>query len=331
MLNSLYAAALFACCFFHYAQAGEKIFRRLDGETSCLDLQNNNGVGKEVFGENAVVKPVIYSSIIHDNVVKVKEEEVVFSDFLYFKSNREDVQSDVSGHKSPTFYASHTLKTTDINELDIWQLNERGYLVNVISKDDTGEDVAFDRIEVLDKEGNIKVQTNNFESGTINRQEVQHKNEKEIYNIFKVKGTENAKDIFELLANPERTTVVEWAHTAFCINNDSIVNYVSTSHKDDTETSGGYLFNFNINLDNRLLIHSHNHTVNSPYPSGMFRNKLDKSSDIIAVTDWTKKTLKKYGAGCEPRFYIFDYIKRIYVPYDRYSRPDDFEIQTPEE
>jgi len=330
MIKQLFVLILFICLFSYYIQAIERDCKKYNCGKTFVDLQNNI-IESDFFEENGIQEKRKNERV--NQIATIKNNNTFDEDILGIPLYILQEIKKTTGNRASFqhLYASNNQIPAKTNEMDIWQLDEKGYLLNTITKDNEGKDINFDRIEVLDNDGNTKEQTANFEPGTISQQEVFYRDEKETYNIFTIQGSENAKNIFETLANPEKATKVEWAHTTFSIDNDSIKNFVSTSHKENTETSGGYLFNINMNQGYRLLNHNHNHIVDSPYPSGMYRNKLDKSSDIIAVTQWTKRILRKFGAGTEPKFCIYDYIRKTYVVYDRYSKPADFEIQTPEQ
>ncbi len=229
---------------------------------------------------------------------------------------------------SPYAYvANNPLKFIDPNGKDIWRIGVDGRPIgDVISNND------YDRIEVLNQKGEIIGQTNNFEFGTINQQTVKYSNGKDAYNIFTVKGGDNAKNVFETLANPDKTTGVEWSHSTFTTKDGGSKDYVSTSFQGDTEGSASYLTDREYNSGNALSRHAHNHPVNSPYPSGLWEatgGYGEVPGDMGFAIKRTAQMETKYGVT--PKFYMYDHKKGGYVPYSPTSTIYDpqFGIKAP--
>ena len=187
---------------------------------------------------------------------------------------------DPLGDKTPTvsayaYCAGDPVNLVDPDGRDVWEIDEMGKIVNRI-KDKTQDSFQIVR---KDEEGEWRrtEQSISFEYGTI--QAVRNPNatatDDTSYNltIFEVKNDDNAKNLFEFMANPEVTSV-EWEHIKIGTS-DSGRNIVGNSHDPKNTLLLGYL------LKNGYTLREANHNHPSWNP-GYSENDLKVAEYVLS-------------------------------------------------
>ncbi len=205
-----------------------------------------------------------------------KEEQIEFNlnwyDFdarMYDQSlgrfNSMDLLADSAVSWTPYHYVrNNPLNRIDPTGLTDYELNAKGEVVNVI------ENEKADNIYIIDQDGaRIDGQSISFEYGTITavrNPEIKQRTktgdlEEVTLTLFEVNGDENAKKMFEFLADPSSTNV-EWTNASIG-KAMSDKNVVGTSHKQSSTAVGHYLRIFKYTLKEVY----HNHPSGVPRPS----------------------------------------------------------------
>jgi len=237
-----------------------------------------------------------------------------------------------------TYCLNNPLRFIDPDGRAVWQIDQKGYLVNTITKDNDGKDLNYDRIEVINNKGKIVTQTGDFDLGTILQYTIKDSSGKKAYNLFYIKDENNASKVFNTLTSGYHddkgdfisNTNVEWGNSSYQTEAGGNLNYVGTSHGFSTEGSANYLFDWQKRLKNTLLKYTHNHLLNSPYPSGIYEatagNKIeDIPGDMNVAIVRTIEMRKLFSTT--PKFYIYNSQTGKTVEFSSKSTTRDFGLK----
>ena len=216
-------------------------------------------------------------------------------------------------HISPYAYcANNFINALDPTGMDIWEINNKGRVVNHI------ETTEHDAFYMVDKKGiRIKDKELIFKYGTVESFKSQYfdKEKNLSFDYYNVKGDSNGKQLFEFFAT---NTSVEWSQLLLGKNETNGLNIISTSHMNDTEKGIIFLYNKQYKYGYTIRGHIHNHPNNSPFPSGL---KTQKGDILFA------KYLAKYSSKnnkSTPFFKIFIPKQLKYIYYNENSVETDF-------
>ena len=168
-------------------------------------------------------------------------------------------------HISPYAYcANNFINALDPTGMDIWEINNKGRVVNHI------ETTEHDAFYMVDKKGiRIKDKELIFKYGTVESFKSQYfdKEKNLSFDYYNVKGDSNGKQLFEFFAT---NTSVEWSQLLLGKNETNGLNIISTSHMNDTEKGIIFLYNKQYKYGYTIRGHIHNH----------FQNKNPSSNDV---------------------------------------------------
>jgi RHS repeat-associated protein len=188
-----------------------------------------------------------------------------------------DPMSDKYPSTSAYMYCSgNPVILIDPNGLDEWEINKQGEVVGDPSKNERLKTTEHDAFYKVDENGNRTGESISFKYETVRDHNQPIVNNEKV-DIFRIKGDENAKNLFEFFANK---TDVEWTHAKIGAENSGS-NIVGTSHSELNTSIGHYLREYNYTL--REV--NHNHPNGNPLPSGI--KEYEESG---------KKTRDLYGA-----------------------------------
>ncbi len=188
--------------------------------------------------------------------------------------------------------------------MDVWEINEDGSIAS------RTEDKTQDAFHMVGSDGaRIDGQSITFDYGTITGAKSGQASKKdadgnivakESFTLFEVKGDDNATKLFEFMANPGKTTNVEWSHVKIGTEK-SQKNVVGTSHHEEKTRIGGYMQQMGVQIRES----NHNH------PSGQTGPSL---TDINAA----EKLESKYPNATTN---IYTANPSTYTPYDKSTFP----------
>ena len=215
-------------------------------------------------------------------------------------------------HISPYAYcANNFINALDPTGMDIWEINNKGRVVNHI------ETTEHDAFYMVDKKGiRIKDKELIFKYGTVESFKSQYSDmAKTSFDWYNIRGDSNGKQLFEFFAT---NSSVEWSQLLLGESGNNGLNIISTSHMTNTEQSIPFLLNSQYKYNYSIRGHIHNHPNNSPFPSGL---KTQKGDILFA------KYLAKYSSKnnkSTPFFKIFIPKQLKYIYYNENSVETDF-------
>jgi hypothetical protein len=194
-------------------------------------------------------------------------------------------------------WINNPLRVIDPTGMDIWEINNIGEIINRI------KDKMQDAFYMIDKDGNKTYTTDadgnknynsiSFEYGTIEKQfsvDIRIGENVEKVDLFQVKGDNNATQLFEFLATPDKTTNVEWSHAKIGgMEGEQGKNLIGTSHKQHSTAAGGAIMGYGYTM--RELSHNHPNGLNSISASDLAnRDRYLKINPNIKLNIYTTIT-----------------------------------------
>ena len=147
--------------------------------------------------------------------------------------------------------ANNPLSIIDPTGNDIWHIDNHGYIVNV------EENTEYDKLEIVGEED----KSITFKYGTIISQKTYEYENDKTYDVWKVRGDDNATKMFEFMSDniTGSDSKVEIGLAQTGIAGDKGLNFITTGHAIGSEPGLSYLF---LNqLQNgytiRTITHSH--------------------------------------------------------------------------
>jgi RHS repeat-associated protein len=229
-----------------------------------------------------------------------------------------------------SYVGGRPINVIDPNGEDEWELDNQGNVINRIENKDHD---SFHIVE-KDKDGNYQRVANSeeYKYGTVESQRselttYQHRNddgtrETRVTNadIYKIRGDENASEIFEFVAN---NTSVEWSQTMTGQTGKKGLNFLTTGHIEYTEPGFGALLKGQLQHHYTIRKHIHNHPRGTARPSG-FDNQPGDVSMAKNIEEWY--SFKYSNRNDKPKFEL--YIPKKYgekrISYNGNSRKEDF-------
>ena len=163
---------------------------------------------------------------------------------------------------SPYHYAAaNPLRFVDVNGRDIWELDVSGYAHKII------DDKEIDEIRMVDENGNPILNDNgkqisiSFNYRTIESYRMQKIDQNKSFDVYKVRGDDNAKAMFEFMSEniTGSETMVEIGLAKTGVEGDKGLNFITTSHTPKEEYGLGELYRGQLcnGYTIREFIHSH--------------------------------------------------------------------------
>lgn len=166
---------------------------------------------------------------------------------------------------------------------DEFEVSSDGRSVKVA--DNTSKDIVYS----LNKKGE-RINSREYDYNTINLSSA--KEGKSNFYFLKVKGDDQAKNLFEFLTTPENFELkkgqnVEWSRILTGVAGEKGTNFLTTSQNRDKDAAAVYLFDNQLTGKNGYTIrgHDHNHPSNEPTPSGTG----GFGGDIAVMKNWKKE------------------------------------------
>ena len=204
-----------------------------------------------------------------------------------------------------TYCAGNPVVLKDHEGKDIWTIDNDGTIKRQ-------KNTAFDRIDVIDVEGNT-IKGTEVKYGTI-KQRSPYINGKKA-DLFEINNDLLATETFENIAN---NTTIEWAHVQIG-QEGSNRNIVGTSHDSRNIAVGNYLFEKHYTL--RSIVH--NHPSGNGWPSNIMLSDGTYIGDIPLAKKYEKGfpniKLSIYVNGSSPLSNVNEWCKKGYHPYNSYG------------
>ena len=279
----------------------------LDQSHSVVERNDYYPYGGLINASDTQLQPYKYSSkeLDRENGLDWYDFSARMYDSMLPQFNGVDALSEKKPWNSPYAYCGgNPILRVDPTGFDEWDINSKGYIVN--HKNTKAHDAFF----MVDNDNNrINGMFIEMEYGTV----VPFDDENTSYDTYCIKGDNNGKSVFELLA---QNTNVEWGHIKTG-QKQSGLNFLTTSHRDDSEFGINDLFTKKLHGDYLIREIIHSHPRGDEAPSGItikgdiqnvaFRNKLYKKSNVIDN-------------------FIYVPLADQYIKYSENSRLEDFTI-----
>ena len=173
-------------------------------------------------------------------------------------------------HLSPySNCANNPLIYIDPTGNDVWQIDNHGYIVEV------EKTTEYDKLEMVGEED----KSITFKYGTIISQKTYEYEKDKTYDVWKVRGDENATKIFKFMSDniTGSRTKVEIGLAQTGIAGDKGLNFITTGHARGSEPGLTYLFKDQ--LQNGYTIR----TITHSHPESNYASKGDKK-----FVEWIK-------------------------------------------
>lgn len=186
-------------------------------------------------------------------------------------------------HQSNYMYCSgNPIMRIDPDGRDEWEVSSRGKVKWVA--ENTEKDVFYS----TDKKGN-RISSVEFQYGTIENLSSGKDNDIN-YQVLRVRGDEQGKELFEFLATPENFNLkagqnVEWSRILTGEHGDKGLNFLTTSWETDREAGSYYLFKNQLKYGYTIRGADHNHPTNEKTPSGTG----GEGGDIAVMKKWKRE------------------------------------------
>jgi len=197
---------------------------------------------------------------------------------------------------------------------DEWEVSSEGKVKWI--EDNKEKDIFYS----IDKKGN-RINFVDFEYGTVENlssgKEYDIKNDVINYQVLRIRGDDQGKELFEFLATPENFNLkagqnVEWCRILVGEKGEKGLNFLTTSWETKREAGSYYLFENQLRFGYTIRGADHNHPNNDPTPSGTG----GESGDIPVMKKW--KNEGNFTANAEFRIYTSGLIEK-YHPFNEKS------------
>ena len=214
--------------------------------------------------------------------------------------------SDKYPHVTNYVYCSNNpVMVVDPDGRDEWEVNAAGQIKHI---NDTPESKKHDAFYIVDENGNrVENKFLEFNKGTVTNYS---RDESKNRDIFEIKGDENAKQVFELMAG---NTNKEWTH-AKVGTKKSGRNVLGTDHSKSSTGIAGYLLNTGWTL--REVNHNHPSGRATPSWEQKEGGNIDESrGDVPSAKHYENKF---------PNIKLNVYTtEHKYSPYDSFGTKDE--------
>ncbi len=175
------------------------------------------------------------------------------------------------GHRNPrfntyVFCAANPIKNIDPSGNDYFIFNTTGHLIS------REPDDKNDIIAITNQDGDF-IESKPMKSGII-QSTYDIKIATGAYTTIKIRGDDEAKDIFEFFAE---NTKIEYSRFVCGIEGSSGLNFITTTHDEESEEGFGYLYEYQLKYGYTIRRFIHNH----PSGGSSISDKDHKTANVL--------------------------------------------------
>ena len=308
-------------CFAGPLLAQNNPFESL-GAKNIKVLTLSNGKYNEFFDNDTIVQigTVLFNTVTNQVVAFVKTDTSYSEANLKPEITSRWLSPDPLAHQFPAWSPYNYVSDNPILNIDKLGLSPDDYKVDKqgnISLAEVKPNDPKDHLYASDDKGNIdKSKSIEVDKGVLDKPRTGELKEtdqitKEVtstkYNYYETNSDKSGTELFEFVA---RNSNVEWSQTKFTNPDQSIGNYVGTSHQEH-ESATGLALPLKLSSARRDVRENNHSHLNGTHPSGFYSGE---SVPLGGGDAGNARTISTHFPGA--KFNVYDVQHNSYIPYN---------------